>query len=49
MYNLNVVLTESNDVSAQFPEIVAQIEAIMKREHTPADLDIFKIKELGYK
>lgn len=49
LYNLKNDLTESNDVSAQFPEIVSQIEAIMKREHTTADLDRFKIKELGDK
>ena len=49
LYNLKNDLTESNDISAQFPEIVAQMEAIMKREHEPAGLDRFKIKELGDK
>ena len=49
LYNLKNDLTESNDISAQFPEIVDQMEAIMKREHAPADLDRFKIKELGDK
>ncbi len=47
LYDLITDPAESNDVAALNPEIVAQIEAIMKREHTPAELDRFKIKELG--
>jgi len=47
LYDLKTDPAESNDVAALNPEIVAQIEAIMKREHTPAELDRFKIKELG--
>ncbi len=47
LYNLKEDITESNDVADQFPEIVAQIETIMKNEHTPAEIDKFKIKELG--
>jgi len=47
LYDLKSDPAESNDVAAQNPDIVAQIEAIMKREHTPAELDRFKIKQLG--
>ena len=49
LYNLKNDLTESIDVSDQHPEIVSQIEQIMKREHTPADIERFKIKQLGDK
>lgn len=38
---------EQNDVSAQQPEIVQKIEAIFTQEHTPAEIDRFKIKQLG--
>jgi arylsulfatase A-like enzyme len=47
LYNLATDLTESRNVAAENPEVVAQIEAIMKREHTPAVLEKFKITQLG--
>jgi len=47
LYNLKNDLTESKDVADQNPEIVSKIEEIMKKEHTPADIDRFKIKQLG--
>lgn len=47
LYNLKDDPTEQTDISDQHPEIVAQIEAIMKQEHTPAEIERFKIKELG--
>ncbi len=47
LYDLKSDPTESNNIAASKPEIVAKIEAIMKREHTPAEIDRFKIKELG--
>jgi arylsulfatase A-like enzyme len=49
LYNLKSDLTESIDVATEYPEIVAKIEEIMKREHTTAELDRFKIKQLGDK
>jgi len=49
LYNLRSDITESIDVANEHPEIVAKIEAIMKREHTTAELDRFKIKQLGDK
>ncbi len=36
-----------NDVSAQNPEIVQKIESIFKKEHTPAEIERFKMKQLG--
>ena len=47
LYNLKTDPEESNDIALENQEIVAQIEAIMKNEHTPADIDKFKIKQLG--
>jgi arylsulfatase A-like enzyme len=36
LYNLAADVGETKDVSAEHPEIVAQIEAIMLREHSPS-------------
>ncbi|MEE9362106.1 MAG: arylsulfatase [Cellulophaga sp.] len=47
LYNLKTDPTESNDVALHNPDIVAKIEAIMKQEHEPAEINRFKIKELG--
>jgi len=47
LYNLKNDLAETKDVADQHPDVVAQIEAIMKSEHTPAGIEKFKIKELG--
>jgi arylsulfatase A-like enzyme len=47
LYDLKNDLTESTDVSDQYPDIVAQIEIIMESEHTPAEIERFKIKQLG--
>ena len=35
LYNLKSDPHETTDVSAQHPEIVAQIEKIMREQHTP--------------
>ncbi len=47
LYDLSSDLTESIDVASENPEIVAKIESIMKNEHTTAEIERFKIKELG--
>ncbi|MDX2415551.1 MAG: arylsulfatase [Bacteroidales bacterium] len=49
LFNLLNDPLEENDVSEQFPEIVEEIEKLMLEAHTPAELDRFKIKELGDK
>ena len=49
LYDLKDDLSETTDVADQHPEIISQIEEIMKREHSPAEIDRFKIKELGDK
>jgi arylsulfatase len=47
LYNLEEDIQELNDVSAQNPEIVQKIESIFKKEHTPAEIERFKMKQLG--
>ncbi|MGI9541971.1 MAG: arylsulfatase, partial [Cyclobacteriaceae bacterium] len=47
LYDLENDPAETEDISEQHPEIVAKIEGIMKLEHTPAEIDRFKFKELG--
>lgn len=47
LYDLSTDLQEQNDVAAKYPEIVKQIELIMEEAHTPAELERFKIAQLG--
>ncbi|MCA1760620.1 MAG: sulfatase-like hydrolase/transferase, partial [Bacteroidales bacterium] len=47
LYNLEEDIQEQNDVSAQHPEIVQKIETIFTHEHTPPEIERFKIKQLG--
>ncbi len=47
LYDLSLDLREQNNVADDHPEIVAKIEGIMEAAHTPAELDRFKIPQLG--
>ena len=47
LFNLETDIQELNDVSANYPEIVKRMEAIMEKEHVPATQEIFKMKGLG--
>ena len=47
LYDLEEDIQELNDVSDLHPEIVQKMEAIFVQEHTPAELERFKIKQLG--
>lgn len=47
LYNIEEDVQEQYDVSDQFPDIVNQMDSIMKVEHIPAENIKFKIKELG--
>ena len=47
LYNLKHDPAETNDIADQHPEIVAQIETIMREEHATPELDRFKMKTLG--
>ena len=40
-------IKEEKNVAADFPEIIKQIEEIMKKEHTPPSIDRFKMDALG--
>jgi arylsulfatase len=47
LYNLEDDIQEQNDVAAENPEVVKQIEEIMKKEHVTAKSERFRMKELG--
>jgi arylsulfatase len=47
LYNLEVDIQELNDVSAQNPEIVKEIETIFKNEHTLAEIEKFNMEQLA--
>lgn len=47
LYNLETDLQELQDVSAQYPDIVKQMEQIMAKEHVPAMQEIFRMKAIG--
>ncbi len=47
LYNLKTDPREQFNIAKENPEVIAKIEAIMEREHTPAELEKFRIKELG--
>lgn len=47
LFNLEEDIQEQNDVSAQHPEIVQKIESIFAQQHTPPEIERFKIKQLG--
>ena len=47
LYDLESDLREEHDVAAQHPEILSQMETILRASHTPPALDAFKMKALG--
>lgn len=47
LYDLEEDIQELNDVSAVHPDIVRRIEGIFGQEHTPAEIERFKIRQLG--
>lgn len=47
LYNLETDIQEQNDIAADHPEIVKQMEEIMIREHVEAANDRFKMTQLG--
>lgn len=38
LYNLEIDVSEKNDLADNYPEIIQQVEAIMQAEHTPSEL-----------
>ena len=49
LYDLEKDPTESNNIAGDHSEILARMDSIMKAAHEPAELERFKIKELGDK
>jgi len=47
LYNLETDIQEQINVAEQFPEIVEKARKIFEREHVPAEIERFKIKQLG--
>ena len=46
LYNLKKDIQELDDVSAQYPDVVHQIETIFRQEHTTAENERFNLKQL---
>ncbi|MDT8402047.1 MAG: sulfatase-like hydrolase/transferase, partial [Bacteroidales bacterium] len=49
LYNLETDPAESENLAADFPEIITRMDSIMEAAHVPAELERFRIKELGDK
>jgi arylsulfatase A-like enzyme len=47
LYKLVVDMQEQHDLAEQHPELVAHMDSLMKEAHVPAELDRFKIPQLG--
>ena len=47
LYDLQNYPQESENLAEKYPKVVAQIEAIMKREHTAPQVEKFKMESLG--
>jgi len=47
LYDMENDIREEHDVAEQYPEIVKQMETIMRKEHTPSTVERFKLKPLG--
>ncbi len=47
LYNLEEDIQELNNLAEKHPEVVGKIKGIMEKEHIPAEIERFKIKQLG--
>lgn len=47
LYNLAKDIREERNVAADYPDKVAEMKAIMEREHVPAEIPRFRMKALG--
>jgi arylsulfatase A-like enzyme len=47
LYNLADDIREQRNIAEQHPDIIADMQKIMQREHEPAEIDRFKMKALG--
>ncbi len=46
LFDLENDIQEQHDVAAKYPEVVKQVEDIMKREHHTPDVDAFRMEQL---
>jgi arylsulfatase len=46
LYNLQEDIQEQQDLAAQYPEIIREMELIMELEHVPATLERFRMEAL---
>ncbi|MEL7159209.1 MAG: arylsulfatase [Bacteroidota bacterium] len=49
LYDLSADIREENDVSGEYPEILAEMEAILEAEHRPSSFERFRFVALGEK
>jgi arylsulfatase len=47
LFDLGQDIREQNDLASQYPEIVAEMEQIMKDEHVPSAIERFQFPQLG--
>jgi arylsulfatase len=47
LYNLEEDIQEGHDVSDSYPAVVREIEGIFRQEHIPAEIERFRIPQLG--
>jgi arylsulfatase A-like enzyme len=47
LYNLEEDIQELNDVAALHPDVIKKIETIFQQEHIPAEIERFRMKQLG--
>jgi arylsulfatase len=47
LYNLEQDIMEENNVAADFPEVVKQMEEILRKEHTTPSIERFRLEALG--
>jgi hypothetical protein len=47
LYDLDTVIREMNDMSAQHPDLVRNMESIFKKEHVASVNSRFRMKALG--
>ena len=47
LYNLEEDMGEQQNVASAHPDLIQEIEQIMKKEHTPAQLERFRMEALG--
>ena len=46
LYDLDTDIQEQHDIASQHPDIVKQMEAIMKKEHRTPDVASFRMEAL---